>query len=231
MSQAEVKQLLEQVFVTFPELKSREALQKMGFPKRAVRVLCAQLGREAFSGAEDWLLEISTACLLCNLQYVAMILKWISHDLSLFSRTLGASGHFLHVLFMFPFANLEFLQGLTLENMFKITTFHRLSEENWPETLWSFLDEQAWLEVRANLLEALSTKRPPTKESLFDVKTPWGLAMRGFLGSKHVRFNASGLAMCNVLGLSELPVMWRAAQALRRSEAEAGVVTWMILSS
>ena len=148
----DVEELLQLVLWTFPQLSDPGAIETMGFPKRAARVLCARLGRDGFSDSSDM-----------------------------------------------------------------------------SETLSSFLDEQAWVEMRAYLLEAVSAQQPPTKDSLFNVKKPWGLAMRSFLGSKHVRLNGSTLAMCNLLGLAELPPMWRAAQALRKSahsESESGIVTW-----
>ncbi|CAK9063882.1 unnamed protein product [Durusdinium trenchii] len=112
--------------------------------------------------------------------------------------------------------------------------FSDVSSADLAETLSSFLDEEAWVEFQHYLLEAINAQRPPSKDALFNVKTPWGLAMRAFLGSRYVRFNSSVLLMCKFYGLAELPAMWRAAQALRKgmeSLEPSGVAAPMLVRS
>jgi len=99
------------------------------------------------------------------------------------------------------------------------------------DLLAAYLDEEAWIEFRAALLEALHDKVPPSADAIFRPKTTWARALTAFLGSRHVQPRSQALMMCQYVGLEQLPGMWRTAQALRRSQQSQqshGVATWIL---
>lgn len=96
------------------------------------------------------------------------------------------------------------------------------------DLLSTYLDEEAWIEFRAALLEAVHDRVSPSADDLFRPETTWARALRAFLGSQHVHIRTQQLVMCNYVGLEKLPPLYQAAQALRRSQqtqqSSSGVV-------
>lgn len=139
VTKQEVETLLRKVLEEFPQLQEENAIEGMGFPKRATQVVLSRMGN------------------ISNVGEVADLLA-------------------------------------------------------------AYLDEEAWIEFRAALLEALHDKVPPSADAIFRPKTTWARALTAFLGSRHVQPRSQALMMCQYVGLEQLPGMWRTAQALRRSQ-------------
>ena len=91
------------------------------------------------------------------------------------------------------------------------------------DLLAAYLDEEAWIEFRAALLEALHDKVPPSADAIFRPKTTWARALTAFLGSRHVQPRSQALMMCQYVGLEQLPGMWRTAQAFAKKPAVTAV--------
>lgn len=101
------------------------------------------------------------------------------------------------------------------------------------QLLATYLDEEAWIEFRAALVEAIHDGEPPSATAVLRrPQSHWARAFRAFLGSQHVQLKHQALMMCNCVGLGELPPLWHAAQASRKSQhpqqfENSGVAAWI----
>ena len=100
-----------------------------------------------------------------------------------------------------------------------------LTSKRITKALMPYLDEYSWNKMKTPLEEIIQNPSfyPLTEDYLTDGRNAWYQVLKGFFSGKSVQFNAFGIGMANVMGLSTFIDIWSDAQQTRLSEEKQGV--------